>query len=142
MALYLSATGSFADISELDEARARWNDAAISQYEYGYNKYCECHPETPPETLVSIDSGTVIDVRHKHSDSARIVPAEEHNFYLYWTIEDLFGLLETAVERGAVTRADFDSELGYPTSLYIDYDTNLIGDEVDVRITRFLQSER
>ena len=34
--------------AELDGARARWQSAAIASYEYGYNKYCDCHRESPP----------------------------------------------------------------------------------------------
>jgi hypothetical protein len=29
----------------------------------------------------------------------------------------------------------YDAELGFPREIYIDYDTNLIGDELDLRMT-------
>jgi len=131
------AACSFADVEGLAEARTRWSLAAISQYEYGYNKYCDCHPETPPETFVSVDLNSVVDVRHKLVDSPRIVPADPGNFYLYWTIEDLFSLVEAAADRDAIVRVQFHPSLGYPTSIYIDYNVELIGDEVDVKVTSF-----
>ena len=34
--------------ANLDGARARWQSAAIATYEYGYQKYCDCHRESPP----------------------------------------------------------------------------------------------
>lgn len=126
-----------AAIDDLRQAEAAWQGAAIADYEYGYNKYCDCHRENPPETLVTVSANAVVNVRHRPQDSDRIVPAEPRNFPLYWTIDDLFVLVESALSRDAVVRADYDRALGYPTSIYIDYDAALIGDEVDVRITRF-----
>jgi hypothetical protein len=32
-------------------------------------------------------------------------------------------------------RAAYDAGLGFPREIYIDYDTNLIGDELDLRVT-------
>ena len=63
--------------------------------------------------------------------------AASDNFELYWTVDDLFGLLERALQREAVVRADFDPQFGVPRSIYVDYLPDMIGDELDVRITRF-----
>jgi hypothetical protein len=120
----------------LDAARARWRAAAPTDYEYGYRKYCECHREAPPETIVTVRGGLVVGVRHRHTDPAREVPAEQGNLQYYWTVEDLFALLQSATERGAEVRAAYDAALGYPAQLYIDHDTALIGDELDLRLTR------
>ncbi len=128
---------SEAALAELAAQRAVWGAAGIASYEYGYNKFCECNKESPPETLITAGPDGVTDVRHKHVDSDRIVPAEPSNFYLYWTIDDLFDLVGRAIQREAVVRVEYDAELGYPSSFFIDYDAELIGDEVDVRITKF-----
>ena len=133
----LYSASSRAEDASRDAAFALWTHAAISRYEYGYNKYCECHPVDPPETVVTVADNTVIGVRHIRSDTERAVPAQERNFEFYWTIDELFELIETAEARGAVVRAEYDHEIGYPTSVYIDYSSTLIGDEIDVRVTRF-----
>jgi hypothetical protein len=125
------------DADELARAREAWQRADIADYEYGYNKYCECHGESPPETLVTVTSGRVTNVRHRREEFDREVPAAAKNLQFYWTVPDLFDLLEAALEREAIVRFRFDSALGYPTSVYIDYAANTVGDEVDVRITRF-----
>jgi len=121
----------------LADARQRWQVAAPEDYVYGFNKFCECHRETPPETLVTVAGTRVIDVRHVMAKTGDTVPAAADNFSLYWTIEDLLGLLERALERGAAVQAEFDAELGLPRRVYIDYLPDIIGDEVDVRVTRF-----
>jgi hypothetical protein len=71
-----------------------------------------------------------------HADSTREVPAREGSLALYWTVDDLFALIVWATERDATVRARYDEALGYPTAIFIDYDTALIGDELDVRLTR------
>ena len=115
--------------------RARWKSAAISSYEYGYNKYCDCHRESPPETVVTVRGGTVTGVRHRPVGTAVEVPAADKNLQYYWTVDGLFELVAAAQARGVQVRAAYDAELGFPREIYIDYDAKLIGDELDLRMT-------
>lgn len=130
----LGARQAAAD-ADLDAARARWQAAQLSAYEYGYHKYCECHRESPPETIVSVRDGDVFRVRHRPAGSTTEVPAADKNFDYYWTVDGLFRLLATAFERGVMVRAVYDAALGYPREIYIDYDADFIGDELDLRLT-------
>jgi hypothetical protein len=130
------ATLAVAQDDSFETARALWNRTAVETYEYGYQKYCECHPETPPETIVTVRNREVVAVRHRSAGYATEVAAEVRNLEFYWTIDGLFELLETAVRRGAQVRSAFDATLGHPTSIWIDYDRDFIGDELDLRITR------
>jgi Family of unknown function (DUF6174) len=119
----------------LDAARARWRQAGLTSYEYGYHKFCECHRDSPPETVVSVRDGKVINVRHRPVGFTNEVPAAEKNFQYYWTIDGLFELVAAALERHVQVRTEYDATLGYPSKIYIDYDADLIGDELDVRLT-------
>jgi hypothetical protein len=120
---------------ELDAARARWQQAALGSYEYGYHKFCECHRESPPETVVTVAGNAVTRVRHRPAGSTVEVPALDRIEY-YWTVEGLFDLVDSALERGVEVRVAYDATLGYPREIYIDYDTDFIGDELDLRLTR------
>jgi hypothetical protein len=130
----LAAPAAFAD-AELDAARARWQSVALVAYEYGYHKYCECHRESPPETTVTVQGGRVTSVRHRPAGSTTDVPAADKNFEYYWTVDGLFGVIESALARGVQVRAAYDAELGFPREIYIDYDADFIGDELDLRLT-------
>ena len=132
--LALAATSALAD-AELDAARTRWESAALSGYEYGYHKYCECHRDSPPETTVTVREDKVVGVRHRPVGSATEVPAAEKNLEYYWTVDGLFGLIASAQARGVQVRAQYDAALGFPREVYIDYDADFIGDELDVRLT-------
>jgi hypothetical protein len=131
----LVASHALAD-PELDSARERWRAAALGGYEYGYHKYCECHRESPPETVVTVRDGSVVGVRHRPAGTTGTeVPAADKNLEYYWTVDGLFGLIASALERGVQVRAVYDGALGYPREVYIDYDANFIGDELDLRLT-------
>ena len=133
-ALALAAFPAAAD-AELDGARARWRTAAAAAYEYGYHKFCECHRESPPETIVTVRDGNVVGVRHRPAGSTNEVPAADKNLGYYWTVEGLFALIESAQERGVEVRAAYDAALGFPREIFIDYDAEFIGDELDLRLT-------
>jgi hypothetical protein len=126
-----------ADVERLDAAQALWQAAAADDYRYAYEKYCECYRDAQPQTVVTVTDGAIERVHHLHEDSDREVPARDGSVDLYWTIDDLFAKLAGAYAGEAVVRVEYDAELGYPLTLFIDYDTGFVGDETDIRLTRF-----
>lgn len=130
----LGACPAFGD-EALEGARSRWQSAALAGYEYGYHKYCECHRESPPETVVTVRNDKVVGVRHRPAGTAVEVPAADKNLDYYWTVDGLFGLIASAEQRGVEVRAVYDEALGFPREIFIDYDANFIGDELDLRLT-------
>jgi hypothetical protein len=129
------ALGLAAQPADLAAGRNAWRAAKLVDYEYGYRKYCACHPDSPPETVVTVHGGEVVAVRHRPVGSATEVQAEARNLKYYWTIDELFELIESAQRRGAHVRATYDPQRGFPTEIHIDYDENAIGDELDVVLT-------
>lgn len=136
-ALSAAALAAETDLERLAAARTRWEAAQQGDYLYGYQKYCECQREDPPVTVVTVRNGRIERVYHVHSDSPREVPARADSLDAYWTIDDLFDKIAGAIGTAAEVRVEYDAAAGYPSSLYIDYDAALIGDEVDLRLTRF-----
>jgi hypothetical protein len=129
------ALAAAAQPTDLAAARNLWRRAALTDYEYGYRKYCACHPDTPPETIVTVHGGTVVRVRHRPVDSTNEVPAKAGSEHYYWTIDELFDLIASAKARGATVQATYDPARGFPSEIHIDYDKNAIGDELDVVLT-------
>jgi len=134
--LLVVLTASAAEPEELAKHRSLWQAAGVDAYEYAYNKYCDCHRETPPETFVTVRGGEVVGVRHRPFGFEHYVEAEPRNFEWYWTVDGLFDLVGTALQSDAEVRVDYDPALGHPTRIYVDYDADLIGDELDLRLTR------
>ena len=129
------ALGAAAERADLAAGRSAWHAAKLVDYEYGYRKYCACHPDSPPETIVTVRGGEIVAVRHRPVDSTNEVPAKAGSLQYYWTIDELFELIDSARRRGASVRASYDGERGFPTEIHIDYDKNAIGDELDVELT-------
>lgn len=138
----VAANADEADLSRLEAARVLWRAAQSGDYRYGYQKYCECNRDEPPTTVVTVTDGRIASVYHLHGDSDREVPARDGSLDLYWTVDDLFDKLVDAYERDAIVRAEYEPSLGYPTSLFIDYDPSYLGDETDLRSMRFEPIEK
>jgi len=130
-----AALAAAAQPTDLAAARNLWRRAALTDYEYGYRKYCACHPDSPPETVVTVRGGAIVRVRHRPVDSTSEVPAKAGSEHYYWTIDELFDLIASAKARGAAVQATYDRERGFPSEIHIDYDKNAIGDELDVVLT-------
>jgi hypothetical protein len=134
-ALALAASAQQSERAALAAARVAWKSAALADYEYTYQKYCECHRDSPPDTIVTVRGNAVVGVRHKMAGAAADVPAPR-NLEYYWTIDGLFDLVDSALRSQAATvRATYDPVRGYPTQVYVDYDADFVGDELDVRVT-------
>ena len=133
--LACATLGAAAQPADLAAGRDTWRATKLVDYEYGYRKYCACHPDSPPETIVTVRGGAVVGVRHRPVDSTNEVQAEARNLKYYWTIDELFELIESAQRRGAQVRATYDPQRGFPSEIHIDYDLDAIGDELDVVVT-------
>jgi hypothetical protein len=50
-------------------------------------------------------------------------------------MDGVFDLIASAEQRGVTVRVQYDTALGFPRSIYIDYDAEFIGDELDLKFT-------
>lgn len=88
--------------AEVEAARTRWEAAGLVTYSYRFLDDCgEC--DQLPEQRAVVWEGEVMD------PIGRIA-----------SVVDAFDLIERALARGEEVEVTFDSELGYPTDLWID----------------------
>lgn len=121
------------DLARLETARALWQTAQDGNYRFRYQKYCDCDRNEPKITVVTVANGGISRVHHLFNDSDREVPAREGSLSEYWTMGDLFEKLAAAYARDATVRVQFDARFGYPSSIYIDYLPDMVGEETDLR---------
>ena len=117
-----------------DAARARWDAAGVSSYAYTYQKVCECHREQPSDTIVTVEQGRIVDVRYDRDEYLAEVPVPPERYAWFRTVDDLFALVAGALERAAVVRVSYEPRLGYPTRIFVDYERDLVGEEVELRV--------
>lgn len=132
-ALFGMAGAAEEDLARLETARAVWLAAQDGNYRFRYQKYCDCDRNEPKITVVTVANGQIGGVHHLFADSDREVPAREGSLSEYWTMEDLFQKLAAAYARDATVRVQFDDRYGYPSSIYIDYLPDMVGEETDLR---------
>ncbi len=127
-------TGGAVRSPELDAARQRWADVGYDAYRMTLQRACFCPEDYRGPFDVTVRHGAVDDATFNGAtvDAERVL-----------TVAALFDLLEDAYDRNAA-RVDvtFDDELGYPTSLYIDYDEGIADEEVGYTVADVQVAER
>jgi hypothetical protein len=126
-----------ADLARLEAARTTWQSSQDGDYQFRYQKYCDCDRNEPKVTVVTVADSIIADVHHLFAGSDGQVPAREGSLADYWTIDDLFDKLVAAYARDAAVRVNYDAQFGFPSSLYIDYLPDLVGEETDLRNISF-----
>ncbi len=126
---------------ELATNRHVWETAGITSYEYRYQKVCDCHRDTPADTIVTVADGLVVGVRYDRDDYLSEIPVAAENYQWFRTIDDLFTLVLTASENATTLRVAYDPLLGYPEHIYVDYDHSMVGDEVELQVLALLPME-
>ena len=125
----------------LRQAEAPEYSAGISRYEYSYQRACECHPDQEADTIVTVANGRVVGVRYAREGYSEEVALPPEKLSWYRTIDDLFSLVETAQANAETVRVEFDTKLGYPVSIYVDYVGEFVGDELGIEVTGFAPAD-
>ena len=83
------------------------------------------------EAFVLVENGQVVTVSDVVGDGESFDGASPSDFR---SIKELFALIREAEREGAaVVRVIDDTELGYPTEIYIDCDERLVDEEIAYR---------
>ncbi len=108
----------------LDEARARWEAADIADYTFTYRPVCFCPPQV---FTVVVEDGVVAAVDADGEGGA--VTGEPT------TVDAVFDDLQAAIDDGVFSiTAEYDAELGYPVSTWIDVDLRMADEEYGIQI--------
>ena len=118
------------DNSELDNARANWTRAGISDYDYKLTVSCFCGNTGTFD--VEVRNGVVVNTTP--SSGVELSGGES----VGKTMDDLFGVLAQAYALNAdQVLVDYTAVLGYPTSISIDYVQGVSDDEIFYGVDNF-----
>ena len=128
----ITGTGDDDDEEALRSAQVRWNSARVQDYSVVVQHLCFCGYVRP--VRITVRAGAVVS----SVDAETGEPAPS-----YATVRDvagLFTLIRKAIDDGAdKLEVTYDAQLGYPTFINIDYITNAVDDELQVRTSEFQQ---
>ena len=127
-----SQVGQNAMRAQLDRNRQLWNEQALSDYQYVFNWSCFCLPEYTAPVNIKVERGEWTEI----SSVGDGLPVSEKDWRRYKTIEELFDIIDEALLRDAKEiSVEYDSDLGYPTSVFIDYDERIADEERGFNVT-------
>lgn len=107
----------------LAQARTRWESKDVVSYSYILELQCFCAPASELEpVLVTVRNGEVVSLQYWDPDPTKRTPAPASIFGPYDTVEELFDLVEDAIDRDAdVLQVGYDATYGFPSAVNVDY---------------------
>jgi uncharacterized protein DUF6174 len=113
---------------ELARNHTRWGAAGVADYTWTVKAWCFCPAD---EVTASVRGGIAVDVR---AHGRVVAPDSEQLRVLPVTVEDFFGKLDALLaEDPDILNIEYDAELGYPTSVRVDYEKDAIDEELLTR---------
>jgi hypothetical protein len=117
------------DTAALRQGMLRWAARAPSSYEIVLRRTgCECTPAMLATVRVTVRDGevqAVIDIQTGEPVTTEL--------YHAMTVEQLFAVVSDALDQNAYSVAvEYDDDWGYPRDIYIDYDREMVDDELSI----------
>ena len=121
--------------TDIDENRALWDGAAITDYSMRFQRLCViCPIDFLIPVRITVRGDTVDTVTDLDSGA----PVEGIAEGTFLTIDDLFLIIQDAIDQNASEiDARYDAVLGYPTDIDIDFSRSVFNDETQFMIREF-----
>ncbi len=114
------------ELDRLTENRERWSSAGVSSYAYVFRAICFCGSEARQPVRVEVVDGEVASITSIETGE----PAEPAFPGDELTVEGLFAFLSEALDDDPASfSADYDPDLGFPTSASIDFEAQVADEE-------------
>ena len=116
---------------ELQVNRELWDSHNILAYKYDFQRICFCPQEITAPVIIQVQNKHIVAVSEVATDE----PVDAARWEYYLTVVELFDEIDAAIDREAYEIVvDYDSELGYPSSVELDADKYTIDEEVGFRV--------
>ncbi|MDA1129823.1 MAG: DUF6174 domain-containing protein, partial [Chloroflexi bacterium] len=114
---------------ELDLNRQLWDSKAIERYHFEHRWICFCVADFRALVNITVRDGAIVDVKfveNQENESTVGDPSAAE----YYTVVGLFDIIQDAIDKKAFgVTVEYDSEFGYPTDVFIDYDSRMADEE-------------
>lgn len=111
--------------AEFDANKQKWLDSRPDDYSYTVERSGFLGPEARKPVDITVNGETVTDSQFTDGSGGSVPD------YNKLSVSDLFDTVENAINSGAAeVRVEYDAELGYPTSIFIDQSQQIADEEV------------
>lgn len=128
-------TGRAALLAQTVASRAVWEDAAVSNYEYVYQRTCFCGAEFVRPLRIQVRSGVVSSVTFADTGAA----VTDTALGPFPTIDGLFDDLQARIIEADNVNAEFDVQFGFPSEYIVDLQAAVADEEYSIAVTGFRQ---
>jgi len=129
--LMIVALVAACDDHGLGDARARWNKRGLTTYRVTSIRSCVCDPDTLRPMQIEVVSGQIVGAVFADDQQ----PVDDSIRRFLWTVDKAFDVIQSALDDGAdQLDVRFDPVLGYPTSMFIDYERRIADEELRLRL--------
>jgi hypothetical protein len=117
--------------TELQTQQAKFETNMSDSYQFDTRRSCECTSETTREMRVTVTNGTISGAFYLDDETQVSAQVLEH----VMTIEETFEEIQGAIDDDAhVIHVEYDTELGFPKSVSIDYSAQIADEELSLDI--------
>lgn len=114
--------------------RRWWRKANISSYRYTFSNGCFCIPEARGPVVIEVINGQTTSITSADTGE----PVNPEFFQSFDTIDKLFRVIRDGIKRKADRlEVEYDSKLGYPTNIIIDFSFQIADEELFLEISDF-----
>ena len=133
------AACAYVDDRELSEAREQWSHEALHSYDLTWQQACICEPAWNRPIRISVTAGQITSAMYVDDGEAVAEPVRSH----LATVDGVFHKIEDALE-GDASQVDveYDATLGYPASVFVDYNRRTADEELRLQLLDFTTIER
>jgi Family of unknown function (DUF6174) len=125
----LTGPGSTAELTDIVEARARWEQWGLDDYDIDLTRSCFCIGAGEMTVLVRDD--TVAAVLQEDN-----LWSSDQSWWQYIpTVDGLFDLAEEALDDAASADVTFSQSHGYPVEISIDWIREAVDDEISYSVS-------
>jgi len=117
--------------NSLAEANTRWKAAALTSYDFDFQRTCFCAGSMTRPVTISVRSDTFTAIVYSDSGTA----ADSAQFRDFLTVDRLFDFLHRTLNAGPAGFTTAYNDLrGYPALVVIDFDSDVADDGLTLRI--------
>jgi hypothetical protein len=113
-------------------AQRRWTAAGLANYDFTAQRLCFCGDAVTRPVTVRVRGGSFAGIAYADSGTA----ADTSLFHDFLTMDRLFAFLRQELDATPDTLvADYDPQLGYPTSAFVDPHFGIADDEFSLHVS-------
>ena len=109
---------------DLEAAEDRWAASGVSSYELEVRLTCLCPPDVAGPFDITVSDDEIAEVQYEGA----VIEPTDATPKMAFTVEGLFGIVRENLSADALS-VTYDDELGYPTLIDIDQDSDAVDDE-------------